>query len=151
MNVRTIFGKGRNGWLMVTILMVLLLASSCQKELPDSLKNVEVNQGDNTSDNPSQQETFSDYYFLFEVVDRGTLGDADANALMGQLNSTTGTMTAYTKAEAVYVFDSVVESLRTNYTGYNGFELSFRVKLMTKTTTVKSKVIHIKTMDCTVD
>ena len=29
------------------LLMVLLLATSCQKELPDSLKNVEVNQGEN--------------------------------------------------------------------------------------------------------
>lgn len=102
-------------------------------------------------DDSGSENTLNDYYFQFEVVDRGTLSDADANALMGQLNSTTGTMTAYTKAEAVYVFDSVVESLRTNYTGYNGFELSFRVKLMTKTTSVKSKIIHIKTMDCTVE
>lgn len=102
-------------------------------------------------DDSGSENTLNDYYFQFEVVDRGTLSDADANALMGQLNSTTGTMTAYTKAEAVYVFDNVVESLRTNYTGYNGFELSFRVKLMTKTTSVKSKIIHIKTMDCTVE
>lgn len=44
---------------VLTILFVLAavtLASSCQKELPDSLKNVEVNQGDNTPDNPSQQD-----------------------------------------------------------------------------------------------
>ncbi len=44
---------------ILTILFVLAavtLASSCQKELPDSLKNVEVNQGDNTPDNPSQQD-----------------------------------------------------------------------------------------------
>lgn len=107
--------------------------------------------GSDSDDESGGDTTLNDYYFNFEVVDRGTLSDADANALMGQLNATTGTMTAYTKAEAVYVFDSVVESLRTNYTGYNGFELSFRVKLMTKTTTVKSKVIHIKTMDCTVE
>ena len=107
--------------------------------------------GSDSDDESGSENTLNDYYFNFEVVDRGTLSDADANALMGQLNSTTGTMTAYTKAEAVYVFDSFVESLRTNYTGYNGFELSFRVKLMTKTTAVKSKVIHIKTMDCTVE
>ena len=40
------------------LLMVLLLATSCQKELPDSLKNVEVNQGgqdENPSPTPSQE------------------------------------------------------------------------------------------------
>ncbi len=45
---------------ILTILFVLAavtLASSCQKELPDSLKNVEVNQGGDTPDpNPSQQD-----------------------------------------------------------------------------------------------
>lgn len=102
-------------------------------------------------DDSGSETTLNDYYFNFEVVDRGTLSDADANALMGQLNSTTGTMTAYTKAEAVYVFDQVVEDLRTSFAGVNEFELSFRVKLMTKTTTVKSKVINIKTIGCTVE
>jgi len=102
-------------------------------------------------DESGNDTTLNDYYFLFEVVNRGTLSDADANALMGQLNSTTGTMTAYTKAEAIYVFDSVVEDLRTSFAGVNEFELSFRVKLMTKTTTVKSKVINIKTIGCTVE
>lgn len=102
-------------------------------------------------DDSGGETTLNDYYFNFEVVDRGTLSDADANALMGQLNSTTGTMTAYTKAEAVYVFDQVVEDLRTSFAGVNEFELSFRVKLMTKTTTVKSKVINIKTIGCTVE
>lgn len=102
-------------------------------------------------DDSGSETTLNDYYFNFEVVDRGTLSDADANALMGQLNSTTGTMTAYTKAEAVYVFDQVVEDLRTSFAGVNEFELSFRVKLMTKTTTVKQKVINIKTIGCTVE
>lgn len=102
-------------------------------------------------DDSGSESTLNDYYFQFEVVNRGTLSDADANALMGQLNSQTGTMTAYTKAEAIYVFDSVVEDLRTSFAGVNEFELSFRVKLMTKTTTVKSKVINIKTIGCTVD
>lgn len=107
--------------------------------------------GSDSDDESGSENTLNDYYFNFEVVDRGTLSDADANALMGQLNSTTGTMTAYTKAEAVYVFDQVVEDLRTSFAGVNEFELSFRVKLMTKTTTVKSKVIHIKTIGCTVE
>lgn len=102
-------------------------------------------------DESGSENTLNDYYFLFEVVNRGTLSDADANALMGSLNSQMGTLTAYTKAEAIYVFDNVVEDLRTSFSGVNEFELSFRVKLMTKTTTVKSKVINIKTIGCTVE
>lgn len=101
--------------------------------------------------NNGNDTTLNDYYFQYEVVDRGTLSDADANALMGTLNSLTGTMTAYTKAEAIYVFDSVVEDLRTSFAGVNEFELSFRVKLKTKAMTVKSKVINIKTIGCTVE
>ena len=103
------------------------------------------------SDESGSENTLNDYYFMFEVVNRGTLSDADANALMGSLNSQMGTLTAYTKAEAIYVFDNVVEDLRTSFAGVNEFELSFRVKLMTKTTTVKSKVINIKTIGCTVE
>jgi hypothetical protein len=102
-------------------------------------------------DESGSENTLNDYYFLFEVVNRGTLSDADANALMGSLNSQMGTLTAYTKAEAIYVFDNVVEDLRTSFAGVNEFELSFRVKLMTKTTTVKSKVVNIKTIGCTVE
>ena len=96
-------------------------------------------------------DALSDYYFQFEVVDRGTLSDAMASQLMGQLNADAGTLPAYKKSEAIYVFDSMVESLRVDFAGVNEFELSFRVKLMTKTTTVKSKVINIKTIGCTVD
>ena len=102
-------------------------------------------------DESGSENTLNDYYFLFEVVNRGTMSDADANALMGSLNSQMGTLTAYTKAEAIYVFDNVVEDLRTSFAGVNEFELSFRVKLMTKTTTVKSKVVNIKTIGCTVE
>lgn len=102
-------------------------------------------------DESGTENTLNDYYFLFEVVNRGTLSDADANALMGSLNSQMGTLTAYTKAEAIYVFDNVVEDLRTSFAGVNEFELSFRVKLMTKTSTVKSKVVNIKTIGCTVE
>lgn len=43
---------------IVFLLLILLLATSCQKELPDSLKNVEVNQGgqdENPSPTPSQE------------------------------------------------------------------------------------------------
>lgn len=46
---------------ILTVLLAVTLISSCQKELPDSFKNVEVNQGGNTStstqapENPSQQ------------------------------------------------------------------------------------------------
>ena len=102
-------------------------------------------------DESGSENTLNDYYFLFEVVNRGTMSDADANALMGSLNSQMGTLTAYTKAEAIYVFDNVVEYLRTSFAVFNEFELSFRVKLMTKTTTVKSKVVNIKTIGCTVE
>lgn len=96
-------------------------------------------------------DALNDYYFQFEVVDRGTLSDAVASQLMGSLNAEAGTLTAYKKSEAIYVFDTMVESLRVDYAGVNEFELSFRAKLMTNRTTVKSKVIHIKTIGCTVD
>lgn len=96
-------------------------------------------------------DALSDYYFQFEVVDRGTLSDAMASQLMGQLNAEAGSLTAYKKSEAIYVFDNMVESLRVDFAGVNEFELSFRAKLMTGKSTVKSKVIHIKTIGCTVD
>ena len=96
-------------------------------------------------------DALSDYYFQFEVVDRGTLSDAAASQLMGQLNADAGTLPAYKKSEAIYVFDNMVESLRVDFAGVNEFELSFRAKLMTGKSTVKSKVIHIKTIGCTVD
>lgn len=96
-------------------------------------------------------DALNDYYFQFEVVDRGTLSDAMASQLMGQLNADAGTLTAYKKSEAIYVFDTMVESLRVDFAGVNEFELSFRAKLMSNRTTVKSKVIHIKTIGCTVD
>ena len=45
-----------------TILTAVMLVSSCQKELPDALKNIEVNQGGNNNsttpqnpDTPTQQ------------------------------------------------------------------------------------------------
>ena len=96
-------------------------------------------------------DALSDYYFQFEVVDRGTLSDAMASQLMGQLNADAGTLPAYQKSQAIYVFDSMVESLRVDFAGVNEFELSFRAKLMTGKSTVKSRVIHIKTIGCTVD
>ena len=48
---------------ILTVLLAVTLISSCQKELPDSFKNVEVNKGENntnpsptpTPTNPSQQ------------------------------------------------------------------------------------------------
>ena len=47
---------------ILTILAAVMLASSCQKELPDSIKNIDVNQGGGqtptptpTPDNPTQQ------------------------------------------------------------------------------------------------
>lgn len=47
----------------LTVLLAVALMSSCQKELPDSIKNIEVNQGGKTPtptptptpDNPSQE------------------------------------------------------------------------------------------------
>ena len=116
-----------------------------------AMMSVSLSSCGSDGDESGSENTLNDYYFMFEVVNRGTLSDADANALMGSLNSQMGTLTAYTKAEAIYVFDNVVEDLRTSFAGVNEFELSFRVKLMTKTTTVKSKVINIKTIGCTVE
>lgn len=132
------FEKLQSKWnvlAMVLVAMMSLSFASCG--------------GDDDDDGGS--DALSDYYFQFEVVDRGTLSDAAASQLMGQLNADAGTLPAYKKSEAIYVFDSMVESLRVDFAGVNEFELSFRAKLMTGKSTVKSKVIHIKTIGCTVD
>lgn len=133
-----IFEKLQSKWnvlAMVLIAMMSLSFASCGGDDDDDVGG----------------DALSDYYFQFEVVDRGTLSDAAASQLMGQLNADAGTLPAYKKSEAIYVFDSMVESLRVDFAGVNEFELSFRAKLMTNRTTVKSKVIHIKTIGCTVD
>ena len=119
---------------MVLIAMMSLSLASCD--------------GDGDKDDP---EELADYYFQFEVVDRGTLSDAQASAEMGQLNAAAPTLTAYKKSEAIYVFDTIVENLRVSYIGTNDFELSFRAKLMKAKSTVKSKVIHITTSGCRVE
>ena len=133
-----IFEKLQSKWnvlAMVLVAMMSLSFASCGGDDDDDVGG----------------DALSDYYFQFEVVDRGTLSDAAASQLMGQLNADAGTLPAYKKSEAIYVFDSMVESLRVDFAGVNEFELSFRAKLMTNRTTVKSKVIHIKTIGCTVD
>lgn len=133
-----IFEKLQSKWnvlAMVLVAMMSLSFASCGGDDDDDVGG----------------DVLSDYYFQFEVVDRGTLSDAAASQLMGQLNADAGTLPAYKKSEAIYVFDSMVESLRVDFAGVNEFELSFRVKLMTGKSTVKSKVIHIKTIGCTVD
>lgn len=133
-----IFEKLQSKWnvlAMVLVAMMSLSLASCG--------------GDDDDDGGG--DALSDYYFQFEVVDRGTLSDAAASQLMGQLNADAGTLPAYQKSQAIYVFDSMVESLRVDFAGVNEFELSFRAKLMTGKSTVKSRVIHIKTIGCTVD
>ena len=133
-----IFEKLQSKWnvlAMVLIAMMSLSFASCGGDDDDDVGG----------------DPLSDYYFQFEVVDRGTLSDAMASQLMGQLNADAGTLPAYKKSEAIYVFDTMVESLRVDFAGVNEFELSFRAKLMTGKSTVKSKVIHIKTIGCTVD
>ena len=133
-----IFEKLQSKWnvlAMVLVAMMSLSFASCGGDDDDDVGG----------------DALSDYYFQFEVVDRGTLSDAAASQLMGQLNADAGTLPAYKKSVAIYVFDSMVESLRVDFAGVNEFELSFRVKLMTGKSTVKSKVIHIKTIGCTVD
>ena len=133
-----IFEKLQSKWnvlAMVLVAMMSLSFASCGGDDDDDVGG----------------DPLSDYYFQFEVVDRGTLSDAMASQLMGQLNADAGTLPAYKKSEAIYVFDSMVESLRVDFAGVNEFELSFRAKLMTGKSTVKSKVIHIKTIGCTVD
>lgn len=133
-----IFEKLQSKWnvlAMVLVAMMSLSFASCGGDDDDDVGG----------------DALSDFYFQFEVVDRGTLSDAAASQLMGQLNADAGTLPAYKKSEAIYVFDSMVESLRVDFAGVNEFELSFRAKLMTGKSTVKSKVIHIKTIGCTVD
>ena len=133
-----IFEKLQSKWnvlAMVLVAMMSLSFASCGGDDDDDVGG----------------DALSDYYFQFEVVDRGTLSDAMASQLMGQLNADAGTLPAYKKSEAIYVFDNMVESLRVDFAGVNEFELSFRAKLMTGKSTVKSKVIHIKTIGCTVD
>ena len=47
--------------IILTVMVAVMLTSSCQKELPDAVKNVDVSQGDKTPtptpmpDNPTQQ------------------------------------------------------------------------------------------------
>ena len=133
-----IFEKLQSKWnvlAMVLVAMMSLSLASCGGDDDDDVGG----------------DALSDYYFQFEVVDRGTLSDAMASQLMGQLNADAGTLPAYKKSEAIYVFDSMVESLRVDFAGVNEFELSFRAKLMTGKSTVKSKVIHINTNGGTVD
>ena len=133
-----IFEKLQSKWnvlAMVLVAMMSLSFASCGGDDDDDVGG----------------DALSDFYFQFEVVDRGTLSDAAASQLMGQLNADAGTLPAYKKSEAIYVFDSMVESLRVDFAGVNEFELSFRAKLMTGKSTVKSKVIHIKTIGCTVE
>lgn len=122
-----------NVLVMVLIALMSLSLASCKDDPEDDV------------------DALADYYFQFEVVDRGTMSDAQASAEMGNLNAAFEPMTAYEKSQAIYVFDTLVERLRVSYSGVNEFEVSFRVKLMTGKTTVKSRVIHIKTIGCTVD
>lgn len=91
-----------------------------------------------------------DYYFRFEVVDRGTLSDGEANQVMGALNAQMPTMNGYKRDEAIYVYDKQIEALRVAYSGSNDFELSFRVKLMVETSVVKSNVVKIARQGCTI-
>lgn len=42
--------------LLFTILMAVMLVTSCQKELPDAVKNIDVNQGDKTSNSTSKEK-----------------------------------------------------------------------------------------------
>lgn len=98
-----------------------------------------------------EDSTLGDYYFKFDVVDRGTLSDAQANQLVGSLNTDISTMNAYTKAQAVYVFDREIESLRVGFSGNNDFEVSLKASLMLKTSTIKSNIIHITRHGCTIE
>ena len=41
---------------ILIVLAVVYLTSSCQKELPESLNNVEIGHGDDTPNNPPQQD-----------------------------------------------------------------------------------------------
>jgi len=106
---------------------------------------------DDGDDTGGSSSALGDYYFQCEVVDRGTFSDAQASQFMGALNSELPVMEAYTKDQAIYVFDRSVEDIRVTYSGANDFELSFRVKLMLKTSTIKSKVVSIKRNGCTVN
>lgn len=107
--------------------------------------------GDDDHNNDIADSTIGDYYIKFDVVDRGTLSDAQANQFVGSLNSTIKPMNASTKAQAVYNFDSGIESIRVGYSGNNDFEVSFKASLMLKTSTIKSNIIHITRHGCTIE
>lgn len=101
-------------------------------------------------DEKIDDNTIGDFYFSFDLIDRGTFSEAEANQFMGYLNSGTDAMEGISKEAAIYVFDKNVESVRVAYSGSNTFEVTFKIKLMLNGKEVKSKIIEIKRNGCTV-
>lgn len=95
-------------------------------------------------------DEFGDYYIKFELVDKGTFTEAEANQLIGELNSGVEAQEGISKDQAIYLFDRVMRNLELTYSGTNKFEVSFRVKLMNKNSTVKSQMVKITRNGCTV-
>jgi hypothetical protein len=105
----------------------------------------------NGDDDPDVIIDRGDFYYSFELVDRGTFSDADANKLIGELTASMPTYTAYSQADAVYRYDKEIENLRVGFSGSNAFEISFRVKLMCDKKIIKSKVVKVYRSGCTVE
>ena len=101
-------------------------------------------------DNGDDIVTVGDFYFSFELVDRGTLSSSDANALMGALNASVTPMDGWKRDEAIYVYNREIEGLRVDYSGNNDFEVTFIMKLMESNKVVKSNVVEIKRSGCTI-
>ena len=96
-------------------------------------------------------DDFGDFYLKFELVDKGSFSSAEANQLIGELNSSVAAMEATTKSQAEYYYNKVVNELKNEFAGNNGYTFSFRMKLMQDGKTVKSNVFHIKMSGCDVD
>ena len=92
-----------------------------------------------------------DFYYAFDLIDRGTFSEADANKLIGELTAAMPTYTAYRQPDAVYKYDKEIENLRVGFSGSNSFEISFRVKLMCDKKVVKSKVVKVYRNGCSIE
>lgn len=101
-------------------------------------------------DDDPEPNPIGDYYFSFDLIDRGILSESEANQFVGYLNASLDAMEGWTKEQAIYAFDKSVENIRVAYSGSNDIEITFKMKLMLEKKEVKSKIIEIKRNGCTV-
>lgn len=101
-------------------------------------------------DDDEKVEDFGDYYLKFELIDKGTFTNSEANQFIGILNSDVEPMEGVSKDEAVYYYNKAIQNLKNEFGGTNDFEVSFRVRLMNNSSTVKSQDIYISRTGCVV-